>query len=427
MNIVPARPLIVLGALALAASACGGARPAAPLDVHQRFEAAGLPPVDVRFSIQPEHRRAQQRYVRAAMATLKSIGEWLGPFPRQSLTIVDPPWGGSPAADADDVIVLERTSWWSTTSSMTPELATARAVSRRFWTILVDTQALPPWFVDGLAEYAARRVVSWLFEQEHLPPGYAFVEQRYVDRFVPLRLRIRLLPANDGDPIPAYRADPMVGGMPGPRRAAEERSLEAKTVLTLGTLERWVGRPVFDQLVAEFVRESRSGRPTIADFVRTATDVSGQDLSWLLAQAFGSPATFDYAVDRLDSEPEADGSYRTTVVARRLGDGRFTGTSALPVGPFERGRGVMLLVTFADGSTRVDYWDGRDLSKTFVYRSPARGTSAQVDPGRTLLLDVNTTNNSRTFAPRTSVAATIWASRWLLWLQDLLLTYASLV
>ena len=361
------------------------------------------------------------------MATLKNHGEWLGPLPQQSLTIVVPPWHGSPVTIAGRAVVLERTPWWSTTTSMAPELATARAVSRRFWTALVDTQALPPWFVDGLAEYAARRVVAALFEQENLPPGYGFVEERYVDHFVPLRLRIRRLPETDGDPLPAYRANPVASVVPSPPSAADARALEAKTVLTLGTLERWVGRPVFDQFVAEFVRESRSGRPTLADFARTATEVSGQDLSWLFDETFGSSRVFDYGVGLLTSEREQDAAFVTVVVARRFGDAQFTGASAAPIGPFESGRGITLRVMFEDGQQRTDYWDGRNREKTFHYRSPARAVSAAVDPDRTLLLDLMQTNNTMTLAPLASVAASRWAARWLTWLEDALLNYAVFV
>ena len=52
--------------------------------------------------------------------------------------------------------------------------------------------------------------------------------------------------------------------------------------------------------------------------------------------------------------------------------------------------------------------------------------SASVDPDHTMLLDLQRTNNTRTLAPRAGVAASMWAGRYLIWLEHLLLTYASL-
>ena len=43
------------------------------------------------------------------------------------------------------------------------------------------------------------------------------------------------------------------------------------------------------------------------------------------------------------------------------------------------------------------------------------------------MLDVNYTNNSRTLQPRAATAATKWSLKWMAWLQDVLLTYVSLV
>jgi hypothetical protein len=43
-----------------------------------------------------------------------------------------------------------------------------------------------------------------------------------------------------------------------------------------------------------------------------------------------------------------------------------------------------------------------------------------------LLLDVNYTNNSRTLKPKGSAAATKWSLKWMVWLQDAMLTWASL-
>ena len=60
----------------------------------------------------------------------------------------------------------------------------------------------------------------------------------------------------------------------------------------------------------------------------------------------------------------------------------------------------------------------------YTYERSARAVSAQVDPERVLLLDVNYTNNSRTLQPRASEASLKWGLKWMAWLQDLLLTYA---
>jgi hypothetical protein len=53
--------------------------------------------------------------------------------------------------------------------------------------------------------------------------------------------------------------------------------------------------------------------------------------------------------------------------------------------------------------------------------------TAQVDPNRVLLLDVNYTNNSKTLKPETGRASTKWALEWMVWLQDCLLSWAALV
>jgi hypothetical protein len=52
--------------------------------------------------------------------------------------------------------------------------------------------------------------------------------------------------------------------------------------------------------------------------------------------------------------------------------------------------------------------------------------SAQVDPNRVLLLDVDYTNNSRTLEPKGGDAAAKWSWTWMVWLQGCLLSWAAL-
>jgi hypothetical protein len=85
---------------------------------------------------------------------------------------------------------------------------------------------------------------------------------------------------------------------------------------------------------------------------------------------------------------------------------------------------VAVRVTFEGGDQVSEQWDGNDRWKLFTYTRPVRALSAQVDPDRLLLLDVNYTNNSRTLKPQGDTAATKWALKWMVWLQDALLTWA---
>jgi hypothetical protein len=121
---------------------------------------------------------------------------------------------------------------------------------------------------------------------------------------------------------------------------------------------------------------------------------------------------FDYAVSQLTTETDESGRHHSEVVVQRLGDGLFPTT---------------LLVTFDDGSTASERWDGRDRWKLYTYDRTAAAVSAEIDPDRILLLDVNRVNNGRTVTSAAPKAARQWAGRWLIWLQDLALTYGFFI
>jgi len=80
---------------------------------------------------------------------------------------------------------------------------------------------------------------------------------------------------------------------------------------------------------------------------------------------------------------------------------------------------VELLVVLEGGREVHERWDGRDRWTRFLYEG--RVVRAVVDPGHKLALDVVPANNAwtedRGVAAR---AATKWALRYLVWLQNLL-------
>jgi len=376
MTILSAR-FLRIAALALAAGGCAESPPAS---VHGTFSVEGLPQVDVTMTVQAAHEGEADRYRHAAFTTLRILGTWLAPFPDASLSVT--------AAD---------TEWWTAPASMAEEFAVARVVSRKYWERVIDARALPPWCLAGLVEYSARRAVSKIVDERYFAVYRSRAEGRYFGGFVPRDLRVQLRVEDEGDPIGASGGNDAV----------------ARMLLTLGTLERWTGRPVFDAILREFVAAFAGKAPTLDDFSGVASRVSGQNLGWLFDGALKSSDAFDYAVDAFDSTPQADGGFRTTVTLARVGPAVF-------------GRGLPVVTTFADGERLRDTWDGRAARLTLEYRSPSRAVSAEVDPDRMLLLDVNRGNNGATFDPGPArTAAARWSARWMTWLEDALLTYVA--
>ncbi|MFQ5789096.1 MAG: M1 family peptidase, partial [Acidobacteriota bacterium] len=58
-----------------------------------RFEEPGLPAVDMRLLLQPEHLEQAERHFEATRAALRNYGNWYGAYPYDHVTIVDPAYG----------------------------------------------------------------------------------------------------------------------------------------------------------------------------------------------------------------------------------------------------------------------------------------------------------------------------------------------
>jgi hypothetical protein len=264
---------------------------------------------------------------------------------------------------------------------------------------------------EGLTTFSTARVLAEVGQPDALA-------LRYFGGFIPWVIRdIRLSRETDGNRLGAYRgnaeadlpADPTFRYWPGTAGLVTYN----KTSLWLHTLERHLGWPVLQQILSTYFDRWKFRHPTPSDFFQVAAEVSGQDLTWFFDQVYRSSNTFDYGVQDLVSErQEATGLHRTTVVARRLGEATFP---------------VDVLTTFDNGEQVRERWDGRDRRKLYVYERVARAAHVQIDPQRVLLLDVNYTNNSRTLQPRAGQAAVKWSLKWMLWLQDLMLTYGFFV
>jgi aminopeptidase N len=395
-----------------------------------RLDRPNLPPVDIRLLLQPEHATQAGRHFAATVAALRYYGEWYGPYPYGHVTVVDPAWQSGSGGMEYPTLFTAGTRWWAPSGVTQPEGVTVHEAGHQFWYGIVGNNEFEhAWLDEGLNTFSTARTIEAAGFENH----YA---ERFFGGFVPWVFRdIPQTRETDGNGLGGYRAAAESDAQSTPTwryfPATGSRITYSKTALWLHTLERHLGWPVLQRILSTFFERWKFRHPGPDDFFAVVNEVSGQDLTWFFDEVYRSSNVFDYGVESLQSsrrptrgfveevgaltfrEGEAgEGHYETTVVARRYGEALFP---------------VDVLVRFEDGSTARERWDGKDRWRAFSYTRAAKAASAEVDPDRVLLLDVNATNNSRTLAPEGEAAAKKWSLRWMLWLQDLMMTYGFFV
>ena len=398
------------------------------LERTQRFEHPGLPPVNMRLLLQPEHGYLADRHFAAAAAALRYYGEWYGPYPYPNLTIVDPVFQSQSGGMEYPTLFTAGTPWLSPAGTNDPEGVVIHEAGHQFWYLLVaNNETERAWLDEGINEFSDSRVQSVAFSPHYLA-------ERFFGGFVPFQHRDIALSRTDTNYISTYRRFADRDALSTPTYALWPATHWAfsyhKAALMLHTLERMHTWEVMQRVLATFFTRWKFRHPKPEDFFAVLDEVTGQDHTWFIDQVYRTSNTFDYAIEQLTSEPVAargltespeglkfqetteEKLFRTTVVARRLGAGQFP---------------VDVMVTFENGEQARVKWDGRPRWQQFTFDRPSKAVSAQVDPERILVLDTYVTNNSQTLAPAADAAASKWSLRWMVWLQDLLMTGAFLV
>jgi len=389
------------------------------IERRETFTTPGLPSVDMRLLLQPEHNTPDQiaRHFTATAIALTNYGTWFGPYPYGHITIVDPApifnqreQGVSTGGMEYPTLFTAGTRWRIPLHGDQPDSVTIHEAGHQFWYGIVATNEFEhAWMDEGLNTFSTARAIA--SEQAALGP-YVAVE-RYFGGFIPWTFNDATWTREiTGDRLDAYR--PVAGNdvqstptwqyWPGSASAITYN----KTALWLNTLERMLGWKTTQQILATHFARGAFKHPTPEQFFAIANEVSGQDLTWFFDAVHRSNAVFDYAVAQV-SHTRTSAGFEGVAAMRRLGDGVFP---------------VDVKVTFADDSTVLEHWDGKATWHAFTYVRPVRIVKVEVDPEHVLLLDVKMTNNSWTVHPQTGWAIERWMLRWTTWAEEVLLSYA---
>jgi hypothetical protein len=381
-----------------------------------RFEHATLPPVEMRLLLQPEHADQAERHFEATRTTLKYYGEWFGAYPYGYITIIDPAWQSRAGGMEYPTLFTGGTRWLAPDHVEDPKDVVVHEAGHQFWYAIVGNNEFEDaWIDEGLNTFSTARAIE-------ANPALRMVhdETRFFGGFIPWvftdTVKARDVfgnglagyrPAAEADvpATPSYRYDPKTAG----------GLSYSKTALWLHTLERTLGWPTLQRAMSTFFDRWKFRHPKPADFFAAVNEASKRDMTWFFDEVYRGSNTFDYGVEFARSEPVETATpgmpprFKTLIMVRRYGEAVFP---------------VTIEVVFENGERVREQWSGRDRWKALTYERGAGVDRVMVDPGRTLLLDINYTNNTYTTKPRNNEAAETWSRRWMVWLQDALLTYA---
>ena len=196
-----------------------------------------------------------------------------------------------------------------------------------------------------------------------------------------------------------------------------------KGSILLATLENYLGEDVFSKIMKTYATRFQFKHPLPQNFIDVVNEFSPQSMDWFFEQSLYTAAVLDYTVSRISSsqvnpprgldengnlysgtKPEENKTYFSEIVVERLGE------FIIPVD---------VVITFENGETIKEVWNGQKKWKKFSYQSDAAVLKAEIDPEQKLLLDVNYSNNIK-YRKRNSFPAFRWSAKWMFWLQHLL-------
>jgi Peptidase family M1 domain len=400
---------------------------------------ARLTDVKMILLLQPEHAWQADRHFKALTNAIKYFGLWYSHYPHQTITVVDPPYGGEGAAGMEyPTFITAGTTWLLGRNDGSPEEVIIHEFGHQFWQGQVGTNEFEEaWMDEGFNTYSTGKVLDVAYGRRDLP----------LHRMgIPLTWFIQL-PTIDSDETnrAAYLLAPKADDLA--RNAWQYLNVTSyginsymRTAVMMRTLENYLGEEAMAKIMRAYQVKWRFRHPAMPDFIKMVNDGSGRDMSWFFNQYVYGSNLVDYAVGGVSSEPEhtlagmydkGDGRitisaedaakadkkqdkkkqlYDCKVTIRRLGDATFP---------------VDVLIRFENGETIRKQWDGQYRWTRFEFTKPSKVASVVIDPDHKVLLDADFSNNSWVEKPKRGATVKISATL-LFFVQELLQTIGAI-
>jgi len=179
-----------------------------------------------------------------------------------------------------------------------------------------------------------------------------------------------------------------------------------KTAIWLKTLENLVGVETMDEIMKTYFERWKFKHPCGADFEAVASEIVvknhqekfGENLDWYFDQVIRGTEVCDYKLASIENKeiPFPSGFIDSNEECENTDFGKIKHTlnrvTLHRIGEVKLP--VEVKIDFDDGTSVMEYWNGKERSIDFSYNTNKKILSAEIDPDRKIYLDRNFLNNS---------------------------------
>lgn len=384
--------------------------------------------------LNPEHKDQADRQFKALRMAIKYYGLWYGPYPYETMTLVDPPFRNDCGGMEYPTLITGGSHPMIIPTAGMPEGVIIHEFGHNFWYGLVaNNEFEEAWLDEGINSYSDNKVQEAAYGESTFPMFIGGIPyNRYMD---PFRGLSTFLTRTAG--INAVELDPIVtDSWRFSSAASYGLNVYQRAATLLHTLERILGEDSMLRVMRTFQMEYRYKHPKTQDFIDVVNRVSGRDMSWFFRELMFGTNEFDYGVSSIvskridsptgffdkngekeeitsseaeDKDDETDEKqYLTLVQIRRYGEAVLGGDAKLKID-----------IVFEDGTTETKYWDGKKRWVRYRFKKPVKVKYAHVDPETVYLIDKDITNNSLKREAEKAPAVR-WSNRFHFWIQNML-------
>ena len=366
--------------------------------------------VKIRVLMQPGNRGSIPIYFASVKEALADFAKWIWKYPYPEITIIDPPLNGMGAGGMEyPTLITAGASPFLGRSILIPQITVVHEFGHQYWYGMeANNEFERAWLDEGINSYYEARIMDKWYG-----PGRSFVDDLWGWNFGEQdQARIAYLSASDMDPIVKdawkYYSNGSYGAV-----------TYFKTALVLKTLENMLGQKEMDRVMRAFFMQVKFTHPDTRDFIRIVSEAAGKDLSPVLKPMLYGTGTVDFRVARVRNVPDEKPAgydlsggmpklYAKDGVKAEKGTAKTKAKAKAKTGKADKEtyhstvvverRGSLVLpvdveVTFADGSSRTEHWDGEGRYTTWRFTGP-KVERVVADPKDKVPLDLNRLNNA---------------------------------